>query len=70
MKKILNAHNFQSMNFCMMAIFSCHVIIAGFVAEQVKTIIHHLSCVAFLVEMARIQSSALTGPTPNPLVIQ
>lgn len=40
------------MNFCVMAILSSHVIAAGFVAEQVKTLIHHLSCMAFLVEMA------------------
>lgn len=35
----------------MMAILSCHVVITSFVAKQVKTIIHLLSCVAFLVEM-------------------
>lgn len=62
------------MNFCLMAIFSCHIVIAGFVAEQVKTIIHHLSYVAFLVEMAlhkpgyKVQH--LLGPLLNPLVIQ
>lgn len=39
------------MNFSVMAILSCHVAITSFVAEQVKTIIHLFSCVAFLVEM-------------------
>lgn len=35
----------------MMPVLSCHIVITSFVAEQVKTIIHLLSCVAFLVEM-------------------
>lgn len=35
-----------------MAILSCHIVIISFAAEQVETIIHLLSHVAFLVEMA------------------
>jgi len=57
------------MSFCMMAILSCHIVVTSFVAEQVKTIIHLLSCVAFLVEMVLYKPGYKVQYLLGPLLI-
>jgi len=53
----------------MMAILSCHIVVTSFVAEQVKTIIHLLSCVAFLVEMVLYKPGYKVQYLLGPLLI-